>query len=49
MLLDFPGKYVIERRIVQQPKVMQTINWLRAKGDRPPLRIRPAGSSTLDG
>jgi hypothetical protein len=42
MLLDFPGKYPLERRIVQQPKVLQTINWLRAKGNRPPLHIQPA-------
>jgi uncharacterized membrane protein len=49
MLLDFPGKYVLERRIVQQPKVLQTINWLRAKGNRPPLHIQPDDSSTSDG
>ena len=48
MLLDFPGKYPIERRIVQQPQVLQTINWLRAKGNRPPLHIQPANPSTLD-
>jgi archaellum biogenesis protein FlaJ (TadC family) len=47
MLLDFPGKYVLERRIVQQPKVLHTINWLRAKSNRPPLHI-PADSSILD-
>ena len=37
MLMNFPGKYKVERTIIRQEKVLSTINWLRAKGHRPPL------------
>ena len=41
MLMDFPGKRALERRLVQQPSVWQAINWMRAKAHRPALQ-RPA-------
>ena len=37
-LMNFPGKYRLERRLVSLPKVMAGINWVRAKSGRPPLR-----------
>lgn len=37
MLMNFPGKYRLERRIVQQPSVLQAINWLRQKSNKPAL------------
>ena len=37
MLLDFPGKRELERRIVRRPKVLRAINGLRARFDKPPL------------
>jgi len=39
MMLNFPGKLAMERRIVQQPTVLRAINWIRAKAARPVLQI----------
>ena len=36
-LLDFPGKYRLERWIVSRPPVLRSINWLRRRNGRPPL------------
>jgi len=37
MLMDFPGKRQLEYKIVSRPKVLQAINRLRARFDRPPM------------
>lgn len=37
MLLDFPGKWRWERRLVGRPRVCAAINRLRAAWGRPPL------------
>jgi|SRR5918911_41651 hypothetical protein len=37
ILLDFPGKHALERKIVSRPKVLYTINRLRKRFDKPPL------------
>ena len=39
LLIDYPGKFRIERRIVQTPTVRNGLNWLRAKAKKPPLII----------
>lgn len=39
MLINFPGKRILERRMVQQVFVQKTINWIRTKANRPPLII----------
>ncbi|MFA5493170.1 MAG: PGPGW domain-containing protein [Porticoccaceae bacterium] len=39
MLLDYPGKYQLEQRIVRVPAILKGLNWLRAKRHAPPLRI----------
>ncbi|HUF20890.1 MAG TPA: PGPGW domain-containing protein [Burkholderiales bacterium] len=41
MLLDFPGKYRLERRMVAYPGVKRSIDWLRRKAGRPPLIVDP--------
>ena len=38
-LLDFPGKLRAERWLVSRPAVFATLNWLRRRGGRPPLRM----------
>lgn len=38
-LMDFPGKYKVERKIVSYPKVLKSLNWIRAKANQPPLMI----------
>ncbi len=39
MIMCFPGKYRLERWLVKQPKVLESINWLRNKRNAPPLRL----------
>jgi len=36
-LLDFPGKKRIERRLIEDPRVFKTMNWIRARAHKPPL------------
>lgn len=45
-LLNFPGKRRLELRIVRQRHVLQAINWIRTRADRPPLLLpeRRSGS-----
>jgi hypothetical protein len=42
MLMDFPGKFRLEQRLVSRPAVLQSINWIRAKAHRPPLQAPTA-------
>ncbi len=42
MLLDFPGKYQLEHRLLRRPRVLSTLNWLRRRAHRPPLRMPSA-------
>ena len=37
MLMNFPGKYAIERWLVGRPGVLRAINWLRRRGGHSPL------------
>lgn len=37
MLMDFPGKYQLERRIVGNHTVLGALNWIRARAHKPPL------------
>lgn len=39
MLLDFPGKHRLERRILRTPGVLRVVNALRARAERPPLDL----------
>ncbi|MFA9459945.1 hypothetical protein [Thiohalorhabdus methylotrophus] len=41
LLLDFPGKYHLERRIIGYPRVISTLNWLRSRTGAHPLRVPP--------
>jgi hypothetical protein len=37
MLLNFPGKYKLERWIVSRGPVLRSINWVRRRAGRDPL------------
>jgi Putative transmembrane protein (PGPGW) len=37
ILMDYPGKFQLERQIVSRPKLLRFINWLRRKQNQPPL------------
>ena len=39
ILLDFPGKRALERRIVARPAVLGAINRVRARFGRPPMSL----------
>lgn len=41
MLVNFPGKRRLERRLVQQAAVLRAINWIRAKAHQPALQVPP--------
>lgn len=38
LLLDYPGKYALERKVAAQPSILKGMNWLRARAKHPPLR-----------
>ncbi len=48
ILIEFPGKFRLERALVGRPRVLRTVNRVRARFDRPPLQIVP-GTKTKDG
>jgi hypothetical protein len=39
IVLDFPGKFRLERWLATRPPVWRSLNWLRKRFDRPPLEI----------
>jgi hypothetical protein len=46
ILLDFPGKYRVERWILGRKKVLGAINWMRKKAGKEPMRIGDSDAST---
>jgi hypothetical protein len=38
LLMDYPGKFKLERKIALSPAVLSKLNWLRAKAHQPPLK-----------
>jgi hypothetical protein len=38
-LLDFPGKYKFEKWLITRPRILNTINWLRKRRGRQPLKV----------
>ncbi len=43
ILLDFPGKYRMERRLLRNPRVTRGINWLRRRAGARPLILPQEG------
>ncbi len=41
LLMNFPGKHYLELRIMGIPSILKTVNWIRAKAERPPLKLPP--------
>ncbi len=39
LLMDFPGKYRLERWIITRGPVLKSVNWLRKRGERDPLQL----------
>ena len=38
-LMNFPGKYRLERKLVSLPKVLKSLNWIRSKANKPQLMV----------
>jgi hypothetical protein len=47
LLLNFPGKYHLERWLVLRPGVLRALNWLRRKRGHPPFEA-PQQHATVD-
>lgn len=39
LLSNYPGKYKIEKKVIAIPSVLKSINWLRKKTNKPPIKI----------
>jgi hypothetical protein len=39
MLLDFPGRHSLERKLLNRAEIVKTINRLRGRFDKPPLEL----------
>jgi archaellum biogenesis protein FlaJ (TadC family) len=39
LMIDYPGKYLLERKIVLHHTILPKLNWLRKKANQPPLKI----------
>ena len=37
LLSDFPGKFALERRLASQHRILCAINWIRRRGNHPPI------------
>ncbi len=37
VMMDFPGKYALEKRVVSLGPVLRTMNWIRRRRGKPPL------------
>ncbi len=44
LLMDYPGKYRFEQRVVSTPVILKGLNWLRKKGRHPPLKIHSSAA-----
>tara|TARA_Y100001970_G_scaffold283814_1_gene399868 strand:+ start:11196 stop:11633 length:438 start_codon:yes stop_codon:yes gene_type:complete len=38
LLINYPGKYRLERKLVSKPSIFRTLNWIRIKANKAPLK-----------
>ncbi len=38
LLVNYPGKYKLEKKLVSIPSIFRALNWIRVKANKPPLR-----------
>lgn len=38
ILMDFPGKFAMEQWLARKPSVLNAMNWLRKRANRPPIQ-----------
>ena len=46
IIMNYPGKFELERWIILRPHVLPAINWLRTKYNHPPLLAPPGKKET---
>ena len=39
VLLDYPGKFQLEQRLASNDKILNGLNWFRARAKAPPLKV----------
>lgn len=39
VFMDYPGKYKFERKLLRQKGVINSINWIRSRLSKPPLKV----------
>ena len=39
MLSNYPGKYAIEKKFIAIPAVLKSVNWMRAKSNKLPIKL----------
>ena len=49
VIMNYPGKFALERWIIQRPYVLPAVNWLRMKYDHPPLLVSPGEEEKIQG
>lgn len=48
MMMNFPGKYKLERWVIKRGPVIKSINWLRHRAGQSPLKVHDGKSSSPD-
>ena len=38
LLVNYPGKYKLEQKLVSIPSIYKALNWIRFKANKPPLQ-----------
>ena len=38
LLVNYPGKYKLEQKLVSMPSIFKALNWIRLKAKKPPLQ-----------
>ena len=38
LLINYPGKYKLEQKLVAMPSIFRALNWIRVKANKPPLK-----------
>ena len=39
LFVDYPGKFKLERKMVSYPAILNSLNWIRSKSNKAPLKI----------
>ena len=42
LLINYPGKYKLEQKLVAMPSIFRALNWIRVKANKPPLKRNTA-------